>query len=128
MTRSTEEINAEKSAKPPVERVPPDIMILAAKSIGYGIHKHGLDESGQGTYVVEGSEQARVGTHIRSMVGHLFAALSGQHADLDVPPEFQIMHWNAFFAQASIVARLLNRPVGEVHEHDRRYYPEGWLP
>jgi hypothetical protein len=129
--KTTEEIDAEKASKPARERVPPDFRELAAISISYGMSKHGLDETGQGTYAVPGNEQARIGTHMRSMLHHLDEVLAGHHVDQDVTePDWagRIMHWHAFFAQASIVARLLRRPVGEVHEHDRRFYPKDWLP
>lgn len=121
MTKTTDEINAEKAAKSRMDLVPPDHAELAGLAFKVGAEKHGLGPVGLGTYRIAGTEQSTVWSHWASMERHAAALKRGEMMD-DGPGGTGLPHLACKCAQDAIIAALLQRPPGKVHPADRRWY------
>jgi Domain of unknown function (DUF5664) len=120
-SRTIEEIDAEKRAKPSPSLVPARSMIAAARAFSYGETKHGLGYTGRGTYRDAGTEQASIRTHFDSLERHLAAIKSGEFVD----PESGLSHYDCAMAQMCIVVDLVEDPPGGVRPAvDLRFVPE----
>ncbi|MBK6920582.1 MAG: hypothetical protein IPH07_24490 [Deltaproteobacteria bacterium] len=113
MTKSAEEINAEKASKPRVDIVPPELMLAAGRGLGYGVQKHGQPPGadGYGTWRIAGTEQAEPLTHYACLLRHLLLWRAGEKFD----PESGLSHLDHAAAQLAILLDLVPR-AGEVPE------------
>ena len=110
MPRTSDEIDAEKAAKPAVQHVPPELELAAGRAIGYGVSKHGIATAdGWGTWRVAGTQQADPLTHYGCLRRHLAAWRAGEAYD----PESGLSHLDHAAAQLAILLDLIARPVHE---------------
>jgi len=112
MSKTVQEINSEKAAKPRPDLVPTRAIAAAGRAFGYGAAKHGLGTTGRGTYRDAGTEQAEVATHRASFMRHWCAYWSGETAD----PESELSHLDCMMAQLSIVIDLTEAPPAAANE------------
>jgi hypothetical protein len=102
------EINNEKSLKPRPDLVPVRAIMAAARAFAYGANKHGLGNTGRGTYRDAGTDQAEIATHKASFLRHWLAYWSGELVD----PESGLSHLDCMAAQLGIVIDLVEDPPG----------------
>ena len=116
MTRTREEIEAEKARKPRPDLIPGAARIAVGRVLAMGCAKHG-----RCTWTEAGTEQARGETHIASAERHL-AALGDSYDALD--DESGLPHlWHAA-AQMLIAIDCMARAQGTERAPDA--LPEGW--
>lgn len=108
-----QEINAEKAAKTSrPDLVPAELAIAAGRPFAYGAVKHGLGESGRGTYRDPGTEQATIETHVASFARHWSAFLAGEYIDPDSGAA-QLRHIDCCAAQLAIILSLIDNTPGD---------------
>lgn len=79
--KTEDEIAAEKSQKPAIELVPPELYVGAGRALAYGRNKHGLGPDTWGTWRIPGHQQNEPLTHFASVMRHLAEYRSGQLHD-----------------------------------------------
>lgn len=131
-TKTEQEINAEKAAKPRPDLIPATAIYEEGRAFGVGAAKHGLGPTGRGTYRVAGTQQATVACHFASLMRHINAWHRGE----DVDPESgddKLLHLGCARAQLAIMIDLIqDPPVEAVAEpepaanDDPWALPEGW--
>lgn len=108
--RASEEIAAEKSAKPRVDVVPPALMLAAGRGFGLGVAKHGLPEGndGFGTWRTPGHPQADPLAAYGSLMRHLLAWRNGEVIDPE-SGDHRVAHLDAACAQLAKLVDLVER-------------------
>lgn len=66
MTKTREQIDAEKAQKPRPDLIPGSALLAVGEALAYGYRKHG-----RCTWTVQGTEQAKSETHIASAFRHM---------------------------------------------------------
>ena len=111
-TRTTDEIDNEKRRKPRPDLVPARAILAAARAMAYGAEKHGLGQSGRGTYRDPGLDQSELATHIASFERHwLKFRQAVQEKTPDQDPETGLSHLDHAMAQLSLCVDLWENPV-----------------
>ena len=123
--RASEEIAAEKSAKPRVDVVPPALMLAAGRGFGLGVAKHGLPEGndGFGTWRTPGHPQSEPLAAYGSLMRHLLAWRNGEVIDPE-SGDHRVAHLDAACAQLAKLVDLVER-AGTVAPADPWALPEG---
>lgn len=118
MTKSAEEINAEKASKPRVDIVPPALMLAAGRALGYGTKKHGVpeDNDGFGTWRTPNTQQADPLTHYACLMRHLLLWRSGEVIDPVERGGSGLPHTDHAAAQLAILIDLLERAPASAAE------------
>lgn len=102
------EIDAEKALKSRPDLIPTRAILAGGRAFAYGANKHGLGQTGRGTYRDAGTEQAQVATHRASFLRHWCAYWAGELID----PESGLSHLDCMQAQLSIIIDLIEDPPG----------------
>lgn len=118
MSKTEEEINAEKASRSRPDLVPTRSHMAGGRAFAVGVAKHGLGKTGRGTYRDAGTEQSEVETHRASFFRHWCAFWSGQSND----PDSGLSHLDHMVAQLAIIVDLVEDPP---NLPDRRASGEG---
>lgn len=94
MTKTREEIDAEKAHKSRPDLLPANAIMAAGEVMGYGLRKHG-----NRTWRIAGTEQADPRTHLASLMRHLLAAIDDPAA---IDDESGFPHLACVITQACI--------------------------
>lgn len=110
MTKTMEEINAEKRRKPRLDIVPSELDFAAGRAFAYGADKHGVPDGndGFGTWRTAGTEQAEPLVHYAGLLRHLKLWRSGERTD----PESGLSHLDHAAAQLAMLLDLVVNPPG----------------